>query len=89
MQDSVGLIDGTRIHACILTDKQVPYRGCSKRECFQNVMALCDFDMIFRYVVGWVGTLHDSRVLIETIRNSRNNFSIPPPGMPLLIILPI
>lgn len=53
-------------------------------------MALCDFDMIFRYVVvGWEGTAHDSRVLTETIRNSRNNFPIPPPGMSLFIILPI
>ena len=76
--DSVGAIDGTAIYACIPTDKQVPYRGRGKGECFQNVMALCDFDMIFRYiVVGWKGTAHDSRVLTETIRNLRNNFPIP------------
>ncbi|XP_034679765.1 uncharacterized protein LOC117909822 [Vitis riparia] len=48
-------------------------------ECFQNVMALCDFDMIFRFVVvGWEGTAHDSRVLTETIRNPQHNFPMPP-----------
>ena len=70
MQDVVGAIDGTLIHACIPTDQQVPYQGCGRGECFQNVMAICDFDMIFRYVVvEWKGTAHDSRVLIETICN--------------------
>ena len=40
--------------------EQVPYRG-GRGECFQNVMAICDFDMIFRFVVvGWEGTTHDS-----------------------------
>ncbi|KAH9733273.1 DDE Tnp4 domain-containing protein [Citrus sinensis] len=85
-EDSIGAIDGTLIHACIPTDKQVPYRGRGRGECFQNVMALCDFDMIFRYVVvGWEGTAHDSRVLTETIRNSRNNFPIPPPDKYYLV----
>ncbi|XP_024043375.1 uncharacterized protein LOC112100031 [Citrus clementina] len=85
-KDSIGAIDGTLIHACIPTDKQVPYRGRGRGECFQNVIALCDFDMIFRYVVvGWEGTAHDSRVLTETIRNSRNNFPIPPPDKYYLV----
>lgn len=48
------------------------------------------FDMIFKYVVvGWEGTAHNSRFLIETIRNPRNNFLIPPPSMSLFIVLPI
>ncbi|KAH9774480.1 DDE Tnp4 domain-containing protein [Citrus sinensis] len=86
LKDSIGAIDGTLIHACIPIDKQVPYRGRGRGECFQNVMALCDFDMIFRYVVvGWEGTAHDSRVLTETIRNSRNNFPIPPPDKYYLV----
>ena len=61
MQDVVGAIDGTLIHACIPTNQQVPYRGRGRGECFQNVMAICDFDMIFRFVVvRWEGTTHDS-----------------------------
>ncbi|KAJ9702946.1 hypothetical protein PVL29_004619 [Vitis rotundifolia] len=44
-------------------------------------MVVCDFDMIFRFVVvGWEGTTHDSRVLTETIRNPQHNFSMPPSG---------
>ncbi|KAL6338241.1 hypothetical protein AAG906_018504 [Vitis piasezkii] len=80
-KDAVGAIDGTLIHACIPTNQQVPYRGRGRGECFQNVMAVCDFDMIFRFVVvGWEGTAHDSRVLTETIRNPQHNFPMPPSG---------
>eukprot|EP00261_Vitis_vinifera_P023106 XP_010654850.2 PREDICTED: uncharacterized protein LOC104880278 [Vitis vinifera] len=78
-KDAIGAIDGTLIHACIPTNQQVPYRGRGRGECFQNVMAVCDFDMIFRFVVvGWEGTAHDSRVLTETIRNPQHNFPMPP-----------
>ncbi|KAK2635672.1 hypothetical protein Ddye_030464 [Dipteronia dyeriana] len=74
----VGAIDGTLIHACIPLDKQVPYRACGRGECFQNVMAICDFDMVFKYVVvGWEGTTHDSRILTETIRDPNHNFPMP------------
>nr|CAN74706.1 hypothetical protein VITISV_036360 [Vitis vinifera] len=75
----VGAIDGTLIHACIPTNQQVPYRGRGKGECFQNVMAVCDFDIIFRFVVvGWEGTTHDSRVLTETIHYPQHNFPMAP-----------
>ena len=44
-------------------------------------MIICDFDMNFKYVVvGWEGTTHDSRVLMETIRNPQHNFPMPPSG---------
>ena len=70
MQNVVDAIDGTLIHACIPTNQQVPYQGHGRGECFQNVMVVCDFDMIFRFVVvGWQETTHDSRVLTETIHN--------------------
>ena len=66
----------------------MPYGGHGKGECFQNVMAICDFDMIFKYVVvRWEGTAHDSRVLKETIHDSRHNFPIPPPGILFITIL--
>ena len=42
-------------------------------------MTICDFDMNFKYVVvGWEGITHDSRVLMETIRNPQYNFPMPP-----------
>jgi hypothetical protein len=34
----------------------------------QNVMAICDFDMRFMFVVtGWHGSVHDTRVLQDTV----------------------
>ncbi|KAK3222458.1 hypothetical protein Dsin_009483 [Dipteronia sinensis] len=84
--DVIGAIDGTLVHACIPSDKQVSYRGRGKGECFQNVMTICDFDTIFKYIViGWEGTTHDSRVLRETIRDSRHNFPMPPPDKYYLV----
>ena len=51
-------------------------------------MAVCDFDMIFRFVVvGWEGTTHDSRVLTKTICNPQHNFQIPPSGKYFIFIL--
>ena len=51
-------------------------------------MAVCDFDMIFRFVVvEWEGTTHDSRVLTETICNPQHNFQIPPSGKYFIFIL--
>ena len=67
----------------IPSDKQVPYRGRGRGrgECYQNVIAICDFNMIFTFVwAGWEGVAHDSRVLSETMRNPENNFPIPPLG---------
>ena len=65
----------------IPSDKQVHYRGRGRRECYQNVLAICDFNMFFTFVwAGWKGVAHDSRVLSETMRNPENNFLIPPPG---------
>ena len=62
-------------------DKQVPYRGRGREECYQNFLAICDFNMIFTFVwAGWEGVAHDSRVLSVTMRNPENNFPIPPPG---------
>ena len=51
-------------------DKQVPYRGRGRGECYQNVLAICDFNMIFTFVwTGWEGVAHDSRVLLDTMHN--------------------
>lgn len=77
---AVGALDGTLVHAVIPANKQVPYRGRGRGDCYQNVLAMCDFDMIFTFVwAGWEGTTHDSRVLNATIDDPTNNFSFPPP----------
>ncbi|XP_050225342.1 uncharacterized protein LOC126674858 isoform X1 [Mercurialis annua] len=77
---AVGALDGTLIRASIPPAQQTPYRGRGRGDCYQNVLAICDFDMIFTFVwAGWEGVAHDSRVLTETMRDPNNNFPFPPP----------
>jgi hypothetical protein len=77
----VGALDDTLIHAQIPPDKATPFRGRGGKDCWQNVLAICDFDMKFIYVVaGWEGTAHDMRVLTTSVRNPTFKFPIPPPG---------
>ncbi|GAV87383.1 LOW QUALITY PROTEIN: DDE_4 domain-containing protein, partial [Cephalotus follicularis] len=73
--------DGTLVHAIIPTSQQMVYRGRGKGKCYQNVLGICDFNMIFTFVyAGWEGVAHDSRVLTEVMAESSNNFSFPPPN---------
>ncbi|XP_052622453.1 L10-interacting MYB domain-containing protein-like [Lactuca sativa] len=49
-----GALDGTLVHAVVPVDQQTRYRGRGKGECFQNVIGICDFDLIFTFVwAGW------------------------------------
>ena len=58
--------------------QQTVYRG-RKHSCTQNTMAACSFDMLFTYVnTGWEGSIVDSRVLTETMRDPQNQFLVPP-----------
>jgi hypothetical protein len=44
-------------------------------------MAVCDFDMRFTFVVtGWPGSVHDTRVLQDTLIMYRDRFPHPPKG---------
>ncbi|KAF6152424.1 hypothetical protein GIB67_038047 [Kingdonia uniflora] len=64
----VGAINGTLISVTITEDDKTPCRGRGRGECFQNVMIICDFNMIFIYVVaGWEGVVHGAMVLSETL----------------------
>lgn len=64
----VGALDGTLIHVFVPKVKQHLYRGRGKGDCYQNVLAICDFNMMFTFlVVGWEGVAHDSRILSEAI----------------------
>jgi hypothetical protein len=48
----------------------------------QNVMAVCDFNMRFTFVViGWLGSIHDTRVLLDTLLTYKERFPKPPNGM--------
>ena len=47
----------------------------------QNVLAICDFDMRFTFVVaGWPGSVHDMRVFSDAIQKYGDKFPHPPPG---------
>lgn len=77
---AVGALDGTLVHAVITASRQDLYRGRGKGDCYQNVLGVCDFNMIFTYVMaGWEGIAHDSRILLETLADASAHFPVPPP----------
>ncbi|KAI3721982.1 hypothetical protein L2E82_33003 [Cichorium intybus] len=77
---AMGAIDGTLVHAIVPADQQTRYRGRGKGECYQNVLGVCDFDMVFTFVwAGWEGITHDSRVLKEVAFDPSSDFPFPPP----------
>ncbi|XP_059627200.1 protein ALP1-like [Cornus florida] len=81
----VGAIDGTHIPATLPASTQLPFRG-RKGYTTQNVMAVCDFDMRFTYVLaGWEGSANDSRILNECTENEAMNFPAPPAGKYYLV----
>uniref|UniRef100_A0A2N9FS97 Myb/SANT-like domain-containing protein n=1 Tax=Fagus sylvatica TaxID=28930 RepID=A0A2N9FS97_FAGSY len=83
--DCIGAIDGTHIQVVIGEDKKIPYLG-RKGVPTQNVMAACDFDLLFTFVMaGWEGAAHDTRIFLETIRTNSVNFPKPPPGKYYLV----
>ena len=84
---AVVALDDTLIHAIVPNKKQPLYRGRGKGDCFQNVLAICDFNMMFTFVVaGWEGVAHDSRILSEALADESAPFPFPPSGK-LAIIL--
>ncbi|GAV64722.1 LOW QUALITY PROTEIN: DDE_4 domain-containing protein, partial [Cephalotus follicularis] len=65
---AVGVPDGTLVHAVIPTIQQTVYRTRGKGKCYQNVLGICDFNIVFTVVwAGWEGVAHDSRVLTEVM----------------------
>ena len=66
-KDCVGAINGIHILVVVPNDKFVQHL-CRKGMTVQNVMASCDFDMIFTLVLaGWFGSVHDMRVFDDTM----------------------
>uniref|UniRef100_A0A803LBP0 DDE Tnp4 domain-containing protein n=1 Tax=Chenopodium quinoa TaxID=63459 RepID=A0A803LBP0_CHEQI len=79
-KDCIGAIDGTHIDVIVPEEDQLRYRG-RKGTPTLNVLAACDFDLLFTYVLtGWEGSAHDSRIFLDTISNPSLNFPKPPPG---------
>ncbi|XP_024959029.1 uncharacterized protein LOC112500004 [Cynara cardunculus var. scolymus] len=76
---AIGALDGTLIHAIVPASHQTAYRGRGGGRCYQNVLGICDFNMIFTFVwAGWEGIAHDSRILREVAFNPRSGFPFPP-----------
>ncbi|GAV72636.1 LOW QUALITY PROTEIN: DDE_4 domain-containing protein, partial [Cephalotus follicularis] len=78
----IGALDRTLVHAIIPSSQQTVYRARGKGKCYQNVLGIYDFNMIFTFVyAGWEGVAHDSRVLTEVMAAPSNNFPFPPPSI--------
>ncbi|KAH1040562.1 hypothetical protein J1N35_042305 [Gossypium stocksii] len=78
-------IDGTHIAAILPPNEQVPYIG-RKGIPTQNVMAVCDFNMCFTFVMaGWEGSAHDTKIFLDAIRDPKYKFPHPPNGKYYLV----
>ncbi|KAG8481830.1 hypothetical protein CXB51_026419 [Gossypium anomalum] len=84
-KDCIGAIDGTHIAAILPPNEQIPYIG-RKGIPTQNVMAVCDFNMCFTFVMaGWEGSAHDTRIFLDAIRDPKYKFLHPPNGKYYLV----
>jgi hypothetical protein len=82
---AIGAIDGTHIPVVVPT-KEVIIHTCRHGYTSQNLLAMCDFDMRFIYVVaGCPGSAHDSRILNHALANFPS-FPVPPKGTQILIL---
>ena len=76
----IGAIDGTHIPCVVPTDKLVQHM-CRKGMTTQNVLAVCDFDMRFTFVLArWPGSVHDMRVFNDALTKYNHVFPHPPTG---------
>jgi hypothetical protein len=74
-KDCLGALDGTHISAYIPIVDQDRFRN-RKGTLSQNVLAVCNFDLIFVYLLpGWEGSAHDGRVLQDA--QFRHGFNTP------------
>jgi hypothetical protein len=65
LKDALGAVDGTHIAAKVPEKTMDPFRN-RKGSLSQNVMAVCDFDMYFLYVLpGYEGSAADGSVFQE------------------------
>ncbi|XP_075634759.1 uncharacterized protein LOC142607218 [Castanea sativa] len=84
-QDCIGAIDGTHIQVVVGDDKKASYYNRKGVTSF-NVMAACDFDLLFTFVMaGWEGAAHDTRIFLDAIRRQSVNFPKPPLGKYYLV----
>ena len=86
-KDAIGAIDGTHVQCVVSQAERERYIG-RKGYPTQNIMAVCDWDMCFTFVLaGWEGTAHDARVFHSALSTPSMNFPHPPPGMFIVVFL--
>ncbi|XP_039118880.1 putative nuclease HARBI1 [Dioscorea cayenensis subsp. rotundata] len=84
-KDCIGAIDGTHVAILVPAEKQVPFMN-RKGYTSTNILAACDFNMCFTFaLIGWEGSAHDTRILMEALRNSSLKFPQPPEGKYYLV----
>ncbi|KAH6796718.1 hypothetical protein C2S52_021272 [Perilla frutescens var. hirtella] len=76
LKDCIGAIDGTHIPAMVPGQEVSSFRNRHGTQS-QNVLAACNFDLQFMYVLsGWEGSAHDSRFLNDAL-SRRNGLHVP------------
>jgi hypothetical protein len=80
----ISAIDSTHISVVVPSSKVVQHVGRHGHKT-QNVLAICDFDTRFTFVLaGWPGSVHDMRVFNDALRKYATIFPHPPPSMCIL-----
>ncbi|KAK1591756.1 hypothetical protein Q3G72_013096 [Acer saccharum] len=76
-KDCIGGIDGTHIPTMITGRDVSSYRN-RHGTISQNVLAACNFDLEFMYVLsGWEGSAHDSKLLTDALTRRRTALKVP------------
>jgi len=71
----------------VVPSDKVVQHICRKGMITQNVLAVCDFDMRFIFVLaGCTGSVHDMRVFTDAMTKYGDMFPHPPTGKQLLML---
>jgi hypothetical protein len=83
-KNAIGAIDGTHVSCVVSASDQTRFIGI-KWHPTQNIMAVCDWNMCFTFVLaGWEGTAHDAHVFEQALTKTKFNFPHPPLGIYVL-----
>ncbi|CAL5188458.1 unnamed protein product [Lathyrus oleraceus] len=84
-KNCIGAIDGTHIKIPVPAEKQKPFFN-RKGHTSINVMVVCDFNMCFTFALyGWEGSVHDAKILMDTLRKPNLRFPYPTEGKYYLV----
>uniref|UniRef100_J3MDX7 DDE Tnp4 domain-containing protein n=1 Tax=Oryza brachyantha TaxID=4533 RepID=J3MDX7_ORYBR len=84
-KDCIGAIYGTHV-PCVVPGNKVEQYMSRKGMTTQNVMAVCDFDMRFTFVLAsWPESVQDMRVFEDTMSTYGHLFPHPPAGKYYLV----